>query len=309
MRITSRFILLSFIIVFVSGNYTNVLGEEKSKIAVMNLQGMNVSAMDAAVVSEFLRNELYNTGKYIVLERRNMEQVLKEQAFQQTGCTSQECAVKAGKLLNVKNVVLGSVSRLENTYFINIRLIDIEEGKVVDVADEETKTLVEMKEAVKRISAKLSGSEYQHRLEDSTPALPLKKIEQPFLSRMTGVTKKSIKHRLYVNLSSNVNGYSTYAGAGYIYNINEKYGLNLQTGSNTDCGEPMTMFGGVYKEKILLRIGWEEHEYSTIISPGYIFKLSKSERWFIIVEAIIPIEDFDIEYLKIGGGIGYNFLK
>ena len=65
--------------------------EEKLNIAVMNLSGNGVSATDLGGLSNRLRSELFKTGKYSVIERGQMDQILKEQQFQMTGCTSQEC--------------------------------------------------------------------------------------------------------------------------------------------------------------------------------------------------------------------------
>ena len=44
--------------------------------------------------------------------------VLAEQKFQSSGCTEQECAVEMGKLLNVKKMLVGSLSKLLDTYYI-----------------------------------------------------------------------------------------------------------------------------------------------------------------------------------------------
>jgi hypothetical protein len=45
-----------------------------------------------------------------------MEKILAESSFQQTGCTSSECAVQIGKILNVKHMIVGSLSKLMDTY-------------------------------------------------------------------------------------------------------------------------------------------------------------------------------------------------
>ena len=69
-------------------------------VAVMDFAAANASAQDAAIVSNFVRMAMVRLGVFAVVDKKNMDRVLQEQAFQQTGCTSQECAVKLGKLLN-----------------------------------------------------------------------------------------------------------------------------------------------------------------------------------------------------------------
>ena len=39
-----------------------------------------------------------------------MEQILVEQGFQQSGCTTNECMVEVGKLIGVEKIVSGSIS-------------------------------------------------------------------------------------------------------------------------------------------------------------------------------------------------------
>ena len=100
-------------------------------IAVSELEPQNVSAGDAAVIADLLRAELVKNGTFNVVEKANMQKILAEQAFQNTGCTSQDCAVKLGKVLNVQRIVVGSFGKLIGTYFVNIRVVNVETGKVV----------------------------------------------------------------------------------------------------------------------------------------------------------------------------------
>jgi hypothetical protein len=90
-----------------------------------------VSPTDAAVISDMLRSAIIKTGKVNVIEKANMDRILAEQAFQQTGCTTSECAVKLGKLLNAQRMVVGSVGRMLGDYYLSVRVIDVESGKSV----------------------------------------------------------------------------------------------------------------------------------------------------------------------------------
>ena len=100
-------------------------------VAVAELDGKNVSAMDAAIVSDFLRTELVRTRAFKVLDRQNMEKVLEEQSFQLMGCTTEECAVQMGKILNVTYMIVGTFSKFLETYYINVNVIDVETGQIV----------------------------------------------------------------------------------------------------------------------------------------------------------------------------------
>ncbi|GAI47655.1 unnamed protein product, partial [marine sediment metagenome] len=96
-KLISLLITLFFSISFFGADFI-FAQNKKETIAVAEFAGKNVSAMDASVVSDFVRNALVETGKYKVVSRGNMEQILAEQKFQATGCTDQECAVQIGKI-------------------------------------------------------------------------------------------------------------------------------------------------------------------------------------------------------------------
>jgi len=68
-----------------------------------------------------------------------MQDILTEQGFQQTGCTSSECLVEAGRLLNVHQIVGGSIGRAGELYTVELRLIDVESGQIISVAYEDIK--------------------------------------------------------------------------------------------------------------------------------------------------------------------------
>jgi hypothetical protein len=63
-----------------------------------------------------------------LVERGMMEEVLQEQGFQQTGCTSEECAVEVGQLLGVQNMIGGSIGRVGETFTIDVRMISVQSG-------------------------------------------------------------------------------------------------------------------------------------------------------------------------------------
>lgn len=103
-------------------------------IAITDLSGKGVSGMEASIVSDFLREAIVNTGSFRLVERSSMEQILSEQKFQLSGCTSDECAIQMGKLLNVQAVVVGSVSKFGERFYISVRMVDVEKG-IVSLAD------------------------------------------------------------------------------------------------------------------------------------------------------------------------------
>jgi TolB-like protein len=108
-------------------------------VAVTDLQAQGVTQSDAAVISEQLRYQLYHLGAFTVLERNQMETILKEQGYQQTGCTSEQCAVEMGQLLGVKQIITGSIGKVGTYTILNVRFIDVATGKIVFNESEQVK--------------------------------------------------------------------------------------------------------------------------------------------------------------------------
>ncbi|MBN2037721.1 MAG: hypothetical protein JW768_13350 [Chitinispirillaceae bacterium] len=114
-------------------------------IAVLDLMAKGVDSTEASVLSEKLRGEFINSGKFQVIERGAVEEVLNEQGFQQSGCTSNECVAEAGQILGVKYMVAGSIGKIERTYLLSVRLINASNGKIeVNAQKEITGSLVQM---------------------------------------------------------------------------------------------------------------------------------------------------------------------
>lgn len=102
----------------------------KPVIAVADFTANNAPLGDAAVVSEMVRVAVFRGGNYSVVEKKSMDALLAEQAFQQTGCTTEECAVKMGRLLNVKIMLMGTYSVFEGVRMVTARIVDVETGQI-----------------------------------------------------------------------------------------------------------------------------------------------------------------------------------
>ncbi len=81
-------------------------------------------------MTDFVRQAIIRSGKFRVVDKQNMDKILSEQAFQQTGCTSSECAVKLGKLLNTRKMIVGELSMLAGVRYLTASLVDVETGEI-----------------------------------------------------------------------------------------------------------------------------------------------------------------------------------
>jgi TolB-like protein len=133
-KLVSIFTLYAFVWLLVAGALPRVAraqAKEKTTIAVLTIESKGgVSHSEAATLTDRLGSMLVNTNVFTVVDRSKMEEILQEQGFQQTGCTSTECAVEVGRLLNVQKMVSGSIGKIGRTYTIDLALIDVQTSQI-----------------------------------------------------------------------------------------------------------------------------------------------------------------------------------
>ena len=128
-----RYIVLGSLTYFVSfmAFHSALLAQESTSFAVLDLEARGVSQVEAASLSDRLRAALVRTKKATIIERGKMVQILSEQDFNLSGCTSDECAVEVGQLLGVTDMVAGSVGKVGATFSVDIRVISVKSGEIV----------------------------------------------------------------------------------------------------------------------------------------------------------------------------------
>jgi TolB-like protein len=116
---------------------------DKINIAVSDLTGQGLDQATAVIISDRLRTELFNTGAFKVLERQSMQDILKEQGFQQSGCVSDRCMVEIGQMLGVANIVAGTIGKIGGIFTLNIRMINVQTGEILYTASVDCKCAIE----------------------------------------------------------------------------------------------------------------------------------------------------------------------
>ena len=103
--------------------------DTRETVAILDFEGRGISQLEAQTLTDRFRTSLANAGALRLVERQMMEEVLQEQGFQQTGCTSDECAVEVGQLLGVQNMIGGAIGRVGRTFTIDMRMFSVQTGE------------------------------------------------------------------------------------------------------------------------------------------------------------------------------------
>ncbi|MFC1669759.1 CsgG/HfaB family protein [Spirochaetota bacterium] len=141
--------------IFILCILSQAFSSQKMKIAVMEMRADGVSKRTAKAVSNMIRTEMIRMKKFTVIERSQMNMILREQGFQMTGCTDQKCAVKMGRLLSARKMLLGEVSSTKDKIIITVRIVDVEKGVAEFAASEDARKERYLRSAVRRLSKQL----------------------------------------------------------------------------------------------------------------------------------------------------------
>jgi TolB-like protein len=155
----------------------DALASKKITIAVSDFAGQGIDTLTGTKISDRLRSQLLKTGA-TVLDRSQMQEILKEQGFQQSSCTSDKCAIEAGQLLQVDYIVIELIELVGHTYSISSRLIDMSTGKVAAIANADCKC--EIDDSVATSAAEIAGKLMRSLAaeQDNEPAKPAV-VEKP----------------------------------------------------------------------------------------------------------------------------------
>ena len=107
----------------------NEASQAKPTAAVLDFEGSGITTQEAQVLTQRLGSELVQTEALIMVERNQMSEIMEEQGFQQSGCTTAECAAEIGALLGVQKMITGSFGKIGNSYTIEARMFTVESGE------------------------------------------------------------------------------------------------------------------------------------------------------------------------------------
>ena len=98
----------------------------RSTLAVYDLDTIEPYRVIALILTEALRQELFKLGVFDLVNRENIVKVLEEMALQQTGLVDEKEAVKAGKGLAARQIVLGQYGALSKTSILQVKRVEVE---------------------------------------------------------------------------------------------------------------------------------------------------------------------------------------
>ncbi|MGV3522859.1 MAG: CsgG/HfaB family protein [Candidatus Sericytochromatia bacterium] len=190
-------------------------------IAVLGLSAKgSVSETEASILTDRIRSLVVQTRRFRVMERDSMDKILRDQGFQETqNCQSNDCSIEIGRLLSVKEIITGSISRLGNMYSLNLRMIDAEHGNILEEEFIDCSCSLEilLTEKVAPLVERLLGG----RASANAGDMPVAESTEP-----QQITRGSVRE-LKPWLLSAEGGYPNYAGLGLQYNFGPYFAARI----------------------------------------------------------------------------------
>ncbi len=90
--------------------------------------GINQS--DANGIADIF-NSHFDPSGYTKIERTRINRLLEEQNLQQSSITTTEDAVRAGRILNVSRIVIGTVTKVMGEYNLDVSVVVVETGEIL----------------------------------------------------------------------------------------------------------------------------------------------------------------------------------
>lgn len=264
------------------------------KVAV--LDAVIPDTMDSSVivpVTDKIVEELVASGKYTVLDRINIEQVLQEKEFQLSGVVKDTEIKKAGEYLGADLVVVARVSRIENTFFISAKMIDVKTGAITaQTSDQQEGSVAILISIAQNVGRKLAGGVLEKtdevvevarrkRLETQPP---VRKEEKPAPPPAEIPREKAMAN------SKLVLSYSLPIFSGDVYTGMEDKMTEASGGSYSTSAYGLDLY------------------WSTLFD-GFYISASFAHTVLAYSDAANNYTVFSIDDLQFGGGFGYTFGK
>jgi len=145
--------------------------KEKPRIAVLPFVDTNKQAREEGygeALSGMLSTKLINDAVFRVVERSEIERIMKEQAFQLSGAVNAETAKQIGELYAVDFLLFGTMAKFGSLIETDIRLVDTETGEAILAANASAPSETAARNMVQDLARKVENR-YRQKLRPVTP--------------------------------------------------------------------------------------------------------------------------------------------
>ena len=145
---------------------------DKADIKIDNSQKQDIKKKDSELVTGSLTNALRESGKFAIVERQDINAILREAEFSNSKWVNPEQTNKIGNIYGVKYIVIANLLKSQageyvaaGNYVLALRLCEVETGNISATGQGEGVTLKDaIANAVKDFSSKISSQPWSARI-------------------------------------------------------------------------------------------------------------------------------------------------
>lgn len=147
MKVTGAFLIAVF--------HISLYAQNTIKIAVIDFQTNGIPQFIGSAVSDIITTEIKKDNDIIILERNQIQQIFKERNYQKGGCTNPDCAIEYGQMLSVDKIIIGSVSKIGDSFTITGKIVEIKSGAIEYMESENCSDIESIEPATRYLATKL----------------------------------------------------------------------------------------------------------------------------------------------------------
>jgi hypothetical protein len=133
------FRLFHLLIVFVAifCHTLNAQGLQKQKIAIFNLDARKVQVLDSALIANIVRSEIEKLDTFEVMDKYDISYYIYKNNIDLKNCYGKACLTGVGKQIRSDLILTGSVENYSKYLLVTLRLIDVNNDKIIRVVARE----------------------------------------------------------------------------------------------------------------------------------------------------------------------------
>lgn len=116
---------------------------QSKTLAILPLNNLsNLESTEVQSISHKLEAEISKALSYKLVERSEMDEILKEQGFKETVlCDDDECPQEIGSLLGADIILTGTLGRVGEIFSITAKLVDVKTGRLLTAQSVEAQSI------------------------------------------------------------------------------------------------------------------------------------------------------------------------
>ncbi len=195
--------MMTVMLVVVCSILTSVIAEEVYTAAILPFAERGQGVKDlGSQVADILFAEIVTDNQLWLLERSELDKILKEATLNMSGMVNSADANKIGQLSGAKLLITGSVFKVQNNTFIVAKVIGTETSRVEGVS-------IKGNEDIDRLVAKLADKLKKNINENASDLMPKIMSRNDFIKSIKENIGDKVKPKLFVSIEERHVGQST----------------------------------------------------------------------------------------------------